>query len=100
MTAAATETKTAARKIVERPTSKLHPYERNSRQHPKSQIDQLAKLLPEYGWTNPAVIDEDNRTLAGHGRVLAATPPRRTASTRTAQSMTSCAPTRTARWSM
>ena len=38
----------------------------------KKQIEQIKKSVLEFGFTSPALIDENNRLLAGHGRVEAA----------------------------
>ncbi|HEX6112301.1 MAG TPA: ParB/Srx family N-terminal domain-containing protein [Geminicoccaceae bacterium] len=51
---------------------RLRPYERNSRTHSETQVDQIAASLVEFGWTNPILLDENAGTLAGHGRLLAA----------------------------
>lgn len=50
----------------------LVPYEKNPRVHSPAQIDQLARLITEYGWTNPVLVDGKRGVIAGHGRVLAA----------------------------
>lgn len=50
----------------------LKPYDRNSKKHPKEQIERIQKSIEEFGFTNPILIDENNKILAGHGRVLAA----------------------------
>ena len=44
----------------------LIPYARNSRKHPKEQIEQLAKSIKEFGFTNPVLIDQDGGIIAGH----------------------------------
>ena len=49
----------------------LKPYEKNSRTHPKKQIDLLVKNIEEFGYTNPVLIDKDNEIIAGHGRLEA-----------------------------
>jgi len=59
-------------KIAYQKVSALAPYARNSRTHSKEQIDQIAKSIEEFGWTNPVIVDEDNTIIAGHGRVKAA----------------------------
>lgn len=51
--------------------SSLVPNPRNARKHSKDQIDKLAALISELGWTNPILVDGNN-ILAGHGRRLAA----------------------------
>ena len=52
--------------------SKLHPHAGNARQHSKKQIDQIAKSIERFGFTNPVFISDDGEIIAGHGRVLAA----------------------------
>ncbi len=53
--------------------SKLNPALRNARTHSKRQIKQLADSMQRFGFTNPILVDDDNRIMAGHGRVEAAT---------------------------
>ena len=50
----------------------LKPYQKNSRTHSAEQIDQIAKSIKEFGFTNPILIDGARAILAGHGRKLAA----------------------------
>lgn len=58
---------------VERwPVEKLVPYARNARKHSPTQIAEIAGSIREWGWTIPALIDEEGQIIAGHGRVLAA----------------------------
>jgi len=64
--------KWAADKVERRQLSELIPYDRNSKIHPDSQIDQLANSIREWGWTIPILIDEKDTVLAGHGRLYAA----------------------------
>jgi ParB-like chromosome segregation protein Spo0J len=54
------------------PVDDLLPYENNARTHSDDQIALLARMIQEYGWTNPVLIDRDRGIIAGHGRVLAA----------------------------
>ena len=56
---------------VER-TDSLAPYARNARTHSPAQIELIAKLITEYGWTNPILVDGKRGVIAGHGRLLAA----------------------------
>jgi DNA modification methylase len=49
---------------------KLAP--RNARTHSKRQIAQIATSMKRFGFTNPVLIDDDDRIIAGHGRVAAA----------------------------
>jgi DNA modification methylase len=50
----------------------LKPDPRNARTHSKRQIRQITASIREFGWTNPMLIDENNRVIAGHGRLAAA----------------------------
>lgn len=54
------------------PVSSLVPYERNARTHSADQVEQLVRSIKEFGWTNPILVDEQNRVIAGHGRMQAA----------------------------
>ena len=58
--------------IVERPIGSLKPYRQNARIHSAKQIAQIAESIETFGFTNPVLVDEQNRILAGHGRVEAA----------------------------
>jgi len=53
-------------------TSSLKPYQRNARTHSKRQIRQIAESIRIFGFTNPVLVDRNNRIIAGHGRVEAA----------------------------
>jgi DNA modification methylase len=55
-----------------RPVSSLKPYEKNARTHSVEQIEQLTRSIGEFGFTNPLLIDETDRIIAGHGRLQAA----------------------------
>ena len=46
--------------------------ENNARTHSAAQIKLLARLITEYGFTNPILTDGRRGIIAGHGRVLAA----------------------------
>ncbi|MDP5220404.1 DNA methyltransferase [Ruegeria sp. 2205SS24-7] len=50
----------------------LEPYANNPRTHSKKQIMQIRASFLQFGWTNPILIDENNRVIAGHGRLAAA----------------------------
>jgi ParB-like chromosome segregation protein Spo0J len=54
------------------PIERLKPYGRNARTHCNAQINQIAKSITEFGWTNPIVVDADDSVIAGHARLLAA----------------------------
>jgi hypothetical protein len=50
----------------------VQPYDRNARTHSEEQIAQIAASIAEFGFTNPILIDEAGRIIAGHGRLAAA----------------------------
>jgi DNA modification methylase len=52
--------------------SDLIPAPRNARTHSAGQINQIAKSIQRFNFTNPVLIDGDLRIIAGHGRVAAA----------------------------
>lgn len=52
---------------------KLKPYDRNSRNHPKFQIDIIKNSIKEFGFINPIIVKEDGEIIAGHGRLEALT---------------------------
>ena len=62
----------AAKEVVTRDVSELIPYDRNPKDHPDSQIEQIANSIREWGWTIPILIDEKENVIAGHGRLYAA----------------------------
>ena len=51
---------------------KLIPDPRNARTHPPHQVARLVGSIKEFGFLQPVIINEDNRIIAGHGRVEAA----------------------------
>lgn len=55
-----------------RDLSVLVPYERNARTHSPAQVAQIAAAIREWGFTNPLLVDESDRIIAGHGRLEAA----------------------------
>lgn len=48
------------------------PYAANPRVHSPSQVEAIAESIKAFGFVLPVLIDESDRILAGHGRVLAA----------------------------
>ena len=52
--------------------AKLRPWTRNARTHSRKQLRQIADSIERFGFTNPVLIDGENRILAGHGRIEAA----------------------------
>lgn len=61
-----------ADRVERRPIDALIPDARNARTHSDAQVAQIAASMAEWGWTNPVLVDETGRIIAGHGRVLAA----------------------------
>lgn len=59
-------------KVIYLPIEELIPSARNARTHTDAQIAQIAGSIREFGWTNPALVDEEKGLIAGHGRILAA----------------------------
>jgi ParB-like chromosome segregation protein Spo0J len=58
--------------VVVRKLVELKPHPRNARRHSDTQIGQLAGIMRRFGWTNPALVDEDDYIIAGHARLRAA----------------------------
>jgi DNA modification methylase len=58
--------------IVYLPIASLTPYAGNPKTHKPRQIRQIADSMRRFGWTNPILIDDDRRLIAGHGRIKAA----------------------------
>jgi hypothetical protein len=54
------------------PLARLKPYDKNPRTHSPEQIDKLAGLILEFGFTRPVLVDEKGGILAGHGAMKAA----------------------------
>lgn len=54
-----------------RPIASLAPHRRNARTHSRKQIQQIARSIETFGFTNPVLVDAVGGILAGHGRVEA-----------------------------
>ena len=52
--------------------ARLRPFAGNARTHSKKQIRQIADSIARFGFTNPILIDDDDKIIAGHGRLEAA----------------------------
>ena len=50
----------------------LIPYEWNTKKHDKTQINNVAESIRQYGFVQPIVIDKNNVVVIGHCRLLAA----------------------------
>lgn len=53
--------------------SKIRGYSQNAKNHPESQIQQIAQSIRKFGFNNPVLVDENLEIIAGHGRFAAAT---------------------------
>ena len=58
--------------IVYQHIDQLHSNPNNARTHSKRQLRQIGESIREFGFTNPVIVDAENRIVAGHGRVAAA----------------------------
>jgi hypothetical protein len=56
------------------PIKSLHPNPKNARAHSKKQIRQIAQSIRQFGFLNPAIVDDANMILAGHGRFRGRAP--------------------------
>ena len=54
------------------PIESLRPNPKNARTHSKKQIRQIAQSICTFRFLNPAIVDDQNMILAGHGRFEAA----------------------------
>lgn len=50
----------------------LRPYKKNAKKHNKEQVEQIARSIKEFGFTQPVLVDKHNSVVAGHGRILGA----------------------------
>ncbi len=58
---------------VERwPIERLIPYANNPRLHSAADLDKIAASIRRWGWTMPALVDEEGELIAGSARVGAA----------------------------
>lgn len=49
----------------------IKPYQKNAKEHPKAQVEQIAKSIKEFGFNQPIVVDAENVIIVGHGRFMA-----------------------------
>ena len=54
------------------PAVRYIPYANNPRLHSAADVERIAASILKWGWTNPALVDEQGVLIAGHGRVAAA----------------------------
>lgn len=53
-------------------TQVLKPYNKNAKIHTPEQVQKIADSIKRFGFLNPILCDDQNRILAGHGRLQAA----------------------------
>jgi ParB-like chromosome segregation protein Spo0J len=53
-------------------TTSLKPDPRNPRVHTDKQVRQIAQSIESFGFNVPLLIDDQQRVIAGHGRLMAA----------------------------
>lgn len=59
-------------KIEYLPIDDLKPYDRNAKEHPQKQIDQIIESIKQFGMNDPIGIwGDQNLIVEGHGRLLA-----------------------------
>lgn len=54
------------------PIEALVPYEKNTKKHDETQINNVTESIKQYGFVQPIVIDKNNVVVIGHCRLLAA----------------------------
>lgn len=59
-------------KLEMRQVATLRSHDRNARTHSSAQIEQIRRSIERFGFTNPVLVNEEGRIIAGHGRVAAA----------------------------
>jgi hypothetical protein len=52
-------------------TTSLKPDPRNPRVHSDKQVRQIAQSIESFGFNVPLLIDDEQKVIAGHGRLLA-----------------------------
>lgn len=62
-----------ARQLEELAVARLKPHAHNARTHSPAQLRKLEASIRRFGFVNPVLVDDDDRIIAGHGRVAAAT---------------------------
>lgn len=59
-------------KITEIKVSEIKPYELNAKLHDRTQIENVAESIKQFGWQQPIVVDKDYIIIIGHCRFEAA----------------------------
>ena len=58
--------------IIKKKISDIIPYERNTKKHDKTQINNVAESIKQYGFIQPIVVDKNDVIVIGHCRYEAA----------------------------
>lgn len=58
--------------VKNRNLSSITAYGKNAKKHDKTQINNVAESIKQYGFVQPIVIDRDGVIVIGHCRALAA----------------------------
>ena len=58
--------------VKNRKLSSITAYGKNAKKHDKTQINNVAESIKQYGFVQPIVIDRDGVIVIGHCRALAA----------------------------
>jgi len=58
--------------IAYRAVADLRPRVTNPRTHSRKQLEQIARSITRFGFTNPVLVDDDGGVIAGQGRLEAA----------------------------
>jgi DNA modification methylase len=66
------QSSTAPLEITYFHTTSLKPDPRNPRVHSDKQVRQIAQSIESFGFNVPLLIDDEQKVIAGHGRLLAA----------------------------
>lgn len=57
--------------IVKAHIDEIRAYDKNAKEHPREQIEQIKKSILEYGNNDPIAVDENGEIIEGHGRYIA-----------------------------
>ena len=49
--------------IVDQPLSALRPFPRNARTHSKKQVQQIARSIERFGFTNPVLVSDSSKSV-------------------------------------
>lgn len=53
------------------PLNRIHPFEKNAKEHPEEQVEQIARSIEQFGNNDPIAVDENGVIIEGHGRFMA-----------------------------